>query len=114
MRRERLYLEDIIDSIEKIQSFTAEMDFNSFIRDDKTKSAVIREFEIIGEAAKNISLEIKQQHIEIPWSDMAKMRDKLIHWYFGINYQIIWKTVQERLPVIKTDIRKILLEIKDD
>ena len=52
MRRERLYLEDIIDSIEKIQSFTAEMDFNSFIRDDKTKSAVIREFEIIGEAAK--------------------------------------------------------------
>lgn len=62
MRRERLYLEDIIDSIEKIQSFTAEMDFNSFIRDDKTKSAVIREFEIIGEAAKNISLEIKQQY----------------------------------------------------
>jgi len=114
MRRERLYLEDIIDSIEKIQSFTAEMDINSFIRDDKTKSAVIREFEIIGEAAKKISLEIKQQHIEIPWSDMAKMRDKLIHWYFGINYQIIWKTIQERLPVIKTDIRKILLEIKDD
>jgi uncharacterized protein with HEPN domain len=114
MRRERLYLEDIIDSIEKIQSFTAEMDFNSFIRDDKTKSAVIREFEIIGEAAKNISLEIKQPHIEIPWSDMAKMRDKLIHWYFGINYPIIWKTIQERLPVIKTDIRKILIEIKDD
>jgi hypothetical protein len=55
MRRERLYLEDIIDSIEKIQSFTAEMDFNSFIRDDKTKSAVIREFEIIGAAAKIIT-----------------------------------------------------------
>jgi len=114
MRREKFYLEDIIDSIEKIQHFTVEMDYNSFMLDDKTKSAVIREFEVIGEAAKNISAESKQQYPEIPWGDMAKMRDKLIHWYFGINYQIIWKTIQERLPSIKTTIKKILLEIIDD
>ena len=89
MRDYRLYLWDILAAIEAIESFVQGMDFTRFEQDDKTTSAVIRKFEIIGEAAKNIPEETKQKYPNVPWKEMAGMRDKLIHFCFGVNYNLV-------------------------
>ena len=73
------YLDDILVAIEKIERFTAGMDYEEFAADDKTVDAVLRNFEVIGEATKNIPAEIRHEHSDLPWSEMAGMRDKLIH-----------------------------------
>jgi uncharacterized protein with HEPN domain len=112
-RNHRLFVKDILDSIEKIEEFIGNMDFKKFIEDDKTKSAVVRKLEIIGEATKNIPKLIRQKYKELPWSDMAGMRDKIAHFYFGIDYEIVWKVIKERLPEIKPVIQKILNEMEE-
>ena len=86
----------------------ADMDFESFKSDDKTASAVIRKLEIIGEAAKRVPSTIKGQYPSIPWKEMAGMRDKLIHFYFGVNYELLWKTIKNRIPTVKPLIAEIL------
>ncbi len=112
MKRDyKLFIEDILAGILKIERFVGKMGYKDFVADDKTSSAVVRQLEIIGEAAKNIPREIRAKHKEIPWSDLAKMRDKIIHFYFGVDYEIVWKVVKERLPVLKIDIKKILEEM---
>lgn len=92
------YLEDIRGMIQKAIGFVGEMSFDTFSEDDKTVFAVIRALEIIGEASKNIPERVKEEHAEIPWREMAGIRDKLIHDYFGINLEVVWKTVKEDLP----------------
>lgn len=114
MKRDyRLFIEDIMDCIEKIEQFVGDLSFDEFVKDDKTSSAVVRKLEIIGEATKNIPMYIREKYEDLPWNDMAKMRDKIIHAYFGINYKIIWNVIKERLPEIKPTIRQILKEIKN-
>ena len=108
MRNNKLYLKDILAAIESIEVFVEGMDFESFKGDDKTVSAVIRKFEIIGEAAKNVPGIIKEEHSSIPWKEMAGMRDRLIHFYFGIDYALVWKTIKNRLPIVKPLIAQIL------
>ncbi|MHC4458076.1 MAG: HepT-like ribonuclease domain-containing protein [Planctomycetota bacterium] len=108
MRNNKLYLKDILAAIESIEVFTEDMDFESFKDDDKTVSAVIRKFEIIGEATKNVPDIIKEEHNSVPWKDMAGMRDRLIHFYFGIDYDLVWKTIRNRLPIVKPLIAQIL------
>jgi uncharacterized protein with HEPN domain len=111
MRRDySLYIQDILECIEKIDEFVGDMAYEEFVEDDKTSSAVVRKLEIMGEAAKNISKEIKQKYKEIPWSDIAKMRDKIIHFYFGVDYEIVWKVIKERLPTLKHQIERMLIE----
>jgi uncharacterized protein with HEPN domain len=111
MRDYKLYLKDILEAMEKIEEFVKDMDLEAFKNDDKTQSAVIRKFEIIGEATKNISQEIKDKYNSIPWKEMAGMRDKLIHFYFGINCNLIWRTIKENIPYLKSQIKKILEEL---
>jgi uncharacterized protein with HEPN domain len=108
MRNQRLYLKDILDAMESIEKFVQDMNFEDFKKDDKTVSAVIRKFEIIGEATKQIPDEIKQKSPEAPWKEMAGMRDRLIHFYFGVDYQLVWMTIKERIPKVKLYIKKIL------
>lgn len=84
------------------------MDLDTFQIDDRTNSAVVRKLEIIGEAVKQIPEEIRQQYPRVPWKEMAGMRDKLIHFYFGIDSQLVWKTVTERLPQVKQEIHQLL------
>ena len=108
MREYKLYLKDILSAIESIEAFIEDMNFEDFQNDDKTISAVIRKFEIIGEASKKIPDTIKKQSQSIPWKEMAGMRDKLIHSYFGVNYGLVWKTIKGRLPDIKISITQIL------
>ena len=112
-RNHKLFVKDILDAIEKIEEFIGNMDFKKFIEDDKTKSAVVRKLEIIGEATKNIPKLIRQKYKELPWSDMAGMRDKIAHFYFGIDYEIVWRVIKERLPEIKPVIQKILNEMEE-
>jgi len=104
----RLYLDDILDSIEKISRYTQGMNSENLRSDDKTFDAVIRNLEIIGEAVKNIPQEAKDSFPEIPWKRVSSMRDKLIHEYFGIRYDIIFETVENRLPELKSVIKEML------
>lgn len=110
MRDYRLYLKDILAAIESIEAFVEGMDLEAFEADDKTASAVMRKFEIIGEATKGISEEIWQSHPKVRWKEMAGMRDRLIHFYFGIDYELVWRTIKERLPEVKPQIADILQE----
>lgn len=107
MRNSRLYLEDILAAIECIEVFIGDMGLETFKADDKTSSAVIRKLEIIGEAAKRVPDELRQIHPQIPWKEMAGMRDKLIHFYFGVDYELVWGTIKRRLPEVKQWIKEI-------
>lgn len=86
MRDCKLYLNDILAALDSIEQFVAGMDLEAFRADDKTTSAVMRKLEIIGEATKQIPDEIRRNHPDIPWKEMGGMRDKLIHFYFGVDY----------------------------
>jgi uncharacterized protein with HEPN domain len=111
MRDYKLYLTDILAAMESIERFIGEMTFEEFQKDDKTASAVIRKFEIIGEASRNIPDEIKRRHREVPWKEMAGMRDRLIHAYFGVDYNLVWTTIKSRIPAAKHMIKKVSAEI---
>jgi uncharacterized protein with HEPN domain len=108
MREYKLYLADIVAAMESIERFVEGMTFEEFQQDDKTASAVIRKFEIIGEASRNIPEEVKGKHPDIPWKEMSGMRDRLIHAYFGVDYNLVWITVKNRLPSAKKMIQEIL------
>jgi uncharacterized protein with HEPN domain len=114
MKRDyKLFLKDILDAINKIENFVGTMSFDEFMKDEKTKSAVVREIEVIGEATKNIPESIRIKSKDLPWKDMARMRDKIIHSYFGIYYETVWKVIKDRLPEIKPLISKLLKELEE-
>lgn len=106
-----LFIRDILAAIDDIESFIGDMSFEAFCSDRKTRAAVVHEMEIIGEAAKNIPASVRNKYRALPWQDMAKMRDKISRFYFGVNYEIVWKVVKERLPGIKLAAEKILTDL---
>ncbi|SFM93722.1 HepT-like ribonuclease domain-containing protein [Methanolobus profundi] len=113
MREYRLFLTDIVEAIDEIEDFTSGMDFSDFLNDRKTQKAVVKNIEIIGEAAKNVPDEIKATYSGIPWRVIAGMRDRLAHGYFGIDYVIVWDVVGNRLIGLRNSIRAILVEIDE-
>lgn len=108
MRNERVYLTDILISIARIQRFVAGMTYEQFLKDEKTIDGVARNFEVIGEAVKNVSKELKATAPNIGWDDVVGMRNKLIHEYWGTDLDIMWKAVQRDLPPLKTEIENML------
>jgi uncharacterized protein with HEPN domain len=111
-RNLNLLLEDIQTSICKVLNYTKGYTFQLFEKDIKTREAVERNFEIIGEAAARIPEEFKKSHPEIEWRIIKDFRNFIIHEYFGINYQILWNTVQNRLPELENQIKKLMHENK--
>lgn len=107
------YLKDLLDSMVKIERFIEGMDYQAFSEDEKTLFAVIRALEIVGEAVKHIPDEIRTGSPEIPWKEMAGMRDVLIHDYFGVDANTVWVTASQKVPRIKPAIEK-LIEENDD
>lgn len=101
----RLYLMDIVDSGNAINEFVDGLSFEEFCRDRKTLSAVVREFEIIGEAAGKLSDELKRRHSAVEWQDIKDFRNLLIHEYFGVDLEIVWKIIQDDLPVLMDAVR---------
>jgi uncharacterized protein with HEPN domain len=106
------YLEDIKEAIDKGLKFIEEMNFESFKEDEKTQYAVICAIEVIGEASKKIPDEIKSNYSFVPWREIGRMRDKLIHDYFGVNEEVVWKTANEDLPELKKYIAEIILSLR--
>jgi len=102
------YLNDMVENAEKALSFVEDMDFDDLQKDDKAVYAVIRAFEIIGEASRQIPEKVREANPEVPWREMTGMRNKLTHEYFGVNTKVVWRTVQEDLPVIIPLLKKIL------
>ena len=109
----RVYIKDILDNIQMAEDFLRHISFEKLSEDKKTTYAAIRCVEIIGEAAKHIPNVIRKKHPEIPWKMMAGMRDKIIHEYFGVVLEVVWKTIKEEIPALKPLMKKILTELKN-
>ncbi len=102
-----VFIKHILESIGHIESFVKGISKRDFLKNVEKQSAVIRQIEIIGEAAKNLPSNFKRKEQQIPWKEIAGMRDKLIHHYFGVNLNSVWKVVKEDLPILKKEIIKI-------
>lgn len=111
-RNHNLYLKDILDSIAKIEEYMKDLSFDEFSSNTMVIDAVIRNFEVIGEASKHLPAHLKSLHKDIPWKEMAGMRDKMVHEYFGVDLDIVWKTIKDRLPELKQAL-KIIYNSKD-
>jgi uncharacterized protein with HEPN domain len=110
-KRERaldMYLDDLLLAMSRISEYISEHTFDSFKKDYKTVDAVIRNFEVIGEASKNIPAEIKSKYPDVPWAEMYLLRNKVSHEYFGIDYEIIWDVAFNHLPENKVQIEEII------
>jgi uncharacterized protein with HEPN domain len=106
------YIEDILDAMEKAETMLSDVDFDEFEEDYQLNFAVVRALEIVGEATKRLPESLRDQYSEIPWKDMAGMRDRIIHGYDAINLRVVWETVKGRIPEIKPNIQQILDDYK--
>lgn len=102
------FIQDMAGSIADIEDFVKGFDFDTFCQDRKTVYAVIRAFEIMGEAAKNIPDTIRNENPDIPWKQIAGMRDKLIHGYFGVDTMTVWKSAKKDIPQLKLSFSKVM------
>ena len=107
IRDDVVYLRHIQDAINQIEVYVAGLDYETFMSSRLVQDGVIRQFEIIGEATKNLTEALKERHQDIPWKDIAGMRDKLIHQYFGVDLSAVWETVVYDLPPLKDVISRI-------
>ena len=102
------YLVDILESLSDLDGFVAGMNFLDFSADKKTINAVIRSLEVVGEAVKKLPVSLREEHPDIPWVEIAGMRDKLIHEYFGVDLEIVWETIQGDLVSLKKVVSALL------
>ncbi len=103
-----VYLKHIRDSILRIRRYTQKVSVARFKKDTLTQDAVIRQIEIIGEASKRLSEKTRSANKDVPWNDIAGMRDKLIHDYFGVDIEKVWLTVQNDIPILRKQVNRIL------
>src|SRR3972149_6618344 len=110
----RLYLEDILLACQKIRRFTSDMNLEQFKTDDRTQDAVIRNLEIIGEAARNIPPEVKEQYHAVEWRAVSAFRNILVHEYFAIQEEIVWDIVANKIPQLQQLCQIILGNLEDE
>ena len=100
-RRDADLVEDISEAITRIERYTAGLTLDTFLTDTKTQDATVRNLEIIGEAVKGLSSDFRKRPHGVPWQDIAGMRDRLIHDYAGVNWDIVWDVLQTKLPELR-------------
>ncbi len=108
MKNIRPYLNHILDECKFLKEKSEGIAFAEFDSDIVLKKAFVRSLEVIGEAVKNIPKGFRNKYFHVPWKEIAGMRDRLIHEYFGVNYRIVWKTVKEEIPALEKEIKKIM------
>lgn len=106
----QLYFDDIFECINKIEKYIGDMNYEEFSKDSKTIDAVIRNLEVIGEAAKQIPDSIKQKYREIPWREIVGLRNRVIHEYFGVDLDIVWEIIKHDLPDLKEKLKNVFEE----
>jgi uncharacterized protein with HEPN domain len=111
MKTDKIFLKHILDEIKFLQKETKGLTFEQFMENDLLKKACTRSLEIIGEAVKNLSPDFRKRHRDIEWKKIAGMRDKIIHFYFGVNWDIVWDVIEKRIPKLKEQIEGII-EVK--
>ena len=107
-REWKLFVEDLLESIESIEKYVINMDFERFKNDKKTIDAIVRNFEIIGEASKSVPDNIKNEYQDVDWKGMAGMRNRIAHEYFGISLTIVWHIIKQELPRLEKQMKQIL------
>ena len=107
-RDSRVYLEDILEATRKITAYTEHLSQTAFLEDEKTFDAVVRNLEVIGEAVKKLPEELRAQHPALEWKKMAGLRDILIHEYFGLDGEIVWDIVKNKVPTLNREVRAML------
>ncbi len=107
VRPDSAYLADIQEAIRRIRDYVADTPYEQFRKDIRTQDAVMRNLEIVGEATKNISTSFRKRYPNIPWKQMAALRDRLIHHYFGVNLDIVWDVITEELPKVADQIEAV-------
>lgn len=99
---------DIAEAVRRIEHYLKGTTYGKFLDDTKTQDAVVRNLEIIGEAVKGISASFKAKHQSVAWTDIARMRDKLVHHYFGVNWEIVWDVTEHKLPELSRELKPLL------
>jgi uncharacterized protein with HEPN domain len=102
------YLSDIREAIRRTSKYVGEISYATFTQDIKTQDAVIRNIEIIGEAARGVSEQTRVENPGVPWKSMAGMRDRLVHQYFGVNLDVVWQVITEELPELDPVLESII------
>jgi len=108
----KIFIEHILESIEEIEKYSLHATQETFSKMTMMQDAIIRRIEIIGEATKKLPKPFKGKYPKMPWKEMAGMRDRLIHFYFGIDYKLVWETIKKKIPEVKPLIEKILKELE--
>ncbi len=111
-RNLKIFIEDILESIERIESYTKNKTENEFLDNYEKQDAIMKRLEVIGEAVKYIPKEFKEKHSGIPWKDISGMRDKLIHEYFGVVMERVWDTAKNDIPKLKKQISELLKKLE--
>ncbi len=116
MDKDKAFIEHILEAIGSIEKYTEDISKENFMseKNKMVQDAVIREFEIIGEAVRKLSETIKSRNPDLPWRDIAGMRNKLIHEYFGVDIAVVWKTIEADLPILKKVAQKALESFTED
>ena len=113
MRRgHRFYLEDILTSINKIENYIYDSNFEDFVKNEMKLDAVVRNLEIIGEASRNIPVEIKEKYPNVEWRKIGDFRNILAHEYFGVDHEILWDIITNKLKTLRSEIQSIITEEK--
>jgi uncharacterized protein with HEPN domain len=112
-RRDKQHLADIEEAIKRILDYTADLEYTTFLERPMVQDAVLRNFQVVGEATKKLSDKIRSSYPDVPWRNIAGMRDKIVHDYIEIEYQTVWDVIQKDLPQILTQIGQILSETEE-
>jgi uncharacterized protein with HEPN domain len=111
-RGDQEFISDIKEAMERIKKYTTGMSYEMFLQDTKTQDAVVRNIEIIGEAAKHLSTDFRKKYTHVDWKKIAGMRDKIIHFYFGVKWDIVWAVIKDKIPTFSEQIDSIRNELE--